>query len=180
VQWSDLLQALPELRGAPIRVRDRAQLRVHKGKLLWGCTERGIAVHAASFLREREIVLQSDLLCRPNLFWFILVHELFHFAWPKLGNQRRAEFSALIQREQAARAKGELGDSATLKKERLRQRDSRENSRAWRDYLCESFCDTAAWLYSGRRRGSAVTLAKRWRHRRAQWFKTAFETGCSS
>lgn len=179
LRWSDLLRGLPEVRGAPILIRDRAQLRVHRGKLVWGCTERGVAVHAASFLREREIVLQSELLRQPNLFRFILVHELFHFVWPKLGNPRRAAFSALIYRERAAGAQGELGDSASLKKERLRNIHCQENSRAWRDYVCESFCDTAAWLYAGHSRDPAFTLATCWRDRRARWFDTNLEAGCA-
>jgi hypothetical protein len=46
--------------------------------------------------------------------------------------------------------------------------------RAWRDYVCESFCDTAAWLYSGVRRHPEFTLAPRFRERRAAWFEAAF------
>jgi len=147
--------------------------------LLWGSAEQGIAVHAASFLREREIVLQTELLAEPDLFGFILVHELFHFVWRRLGNGRRAEFSTLIQQERVARARGELGDSSSLKKERLDESDCLRNSRAWRDYVCECFCDTAAWLYSGKRRDAACTLAQRWQNRRANWFRAAFEAGCA-
>ena len=45
----------------------------------------------------------------------------------------------------------------------------------WRDYLCESFCDTAAWIYSGVRRHPEYTLAARHRNRRAEWFRAAFQ-----
>ena len=145
---------------------------------MWGCSERGTAVHAACFVRERKIVLHTELLAQPNVFRFILVHELFHFVWARLGNRRRAEFSALLRREHAARAPGELGESSSLKKECLEESDCRSNSRAWRDYVCESFCDTAAWLYSGRRRYAASTLAKRWRDCRACWFGLVFDDGC--
>jgi hypothetical protein len=40
----------------------------------------------------------------------------------------------------------------------------------WREYCCESFCDTAAWLYSGVQVHSEFTLAGRYRHRRRVWF----------
>jgi hypothetical protein len=166
------------LSGGPICIRDRAQLTVHKGKLLWGCTERGVAVHAASFLRARQIILRTELLAEPHVFRFIFVHELFHFVWARLGNPLRAEFAALVRHEQTARTRGELGESSSLKKERLGSADCLANSRAWRDYVCESFCDTAAWLYSDMGRNAAGTLAKRWRDRRARWFRAAFEAGC--
>jgi hypothetical protein len=169
---------LPQLAGEPICVRDRAQLNVHRGKLLWGFPPQGIPVHAACFLPEREIVLQTELLERPHRFRFILIHELFHFAWRRLGNARRAEFSNILRAEQQAHARGELGDSSNLKKQRLEMRDWMSNSRAWRDYVCESFCDTAGWLFSGIKRDAAFTLAPRWRHRRARWFHDSFEAGC--
>lgn len=178
LRWSDLLGGLPQLTGRPICVRDRARLKAHRGKLLWGYPEHGIPVYAACFLPQRQIVLQTELLAQPPRFRLILVHELFHFVWTRLGNRRRAEFSGVLAREQRARARGELGESSNLKKERLETTDCLQNSRAWRDYVCESFCDTAAWLYSGTRRDAAFTLAPRWRDRRAQWFNAAFEAGC--
>jgi hypothetical protein len=178
LRWSDLFRSLPPLSGVPICIRDGAELRAHKGKLLWGCGERGVAVHAASFLRGREIVLRTELLRDQRVFRFILVHELFHFVWARLGTPRRAEFTALLRREQTARTRGELGESSSLKKERLSPADCLRNSRAWRDYVCESFCDTAAWLYSAIGGDAACTLAKRCRDQRARWFAAAFEGGC--
>jgi hypothetical protein len=47
----------------------------------------------------------------------------------------------------------------------------------WREYLCESFCDTAAWLYSGVRRHGEFTLRGRYRKRRAEWFHETFGNG---
>ena len=47
--------------------------------------------------------------------------------------------------------------------------------RPWREYLCESFCDTAAWLYGDVRKHEEFTLAARFRQRRAGWFKAAFD-----
>jgi hypothetical protein len=67
-----------------------------------------------------------------------------------------------------AHARGELGWSAEEIKNQIHgpTRDAR-----WRAYVCESFCDTAAFLYSGCKRHDEFTLAKKWRIRRAQWFR---------
>jgi len=151
---------------------------VHRGKLLWGDPARGVPVYAACFLPEREIVVQSELLRRPQRFRLILVHEIFHFAWRRLGNARRAEFSSILEAEQQGRARGELGESSHLKKARLERRDCDTKSRAWRDYACESFCDTAAWLFSGIKKDVEFTLGRGWRARRARWFEACFEVGC--
>jgi len=93
------------------------------------------------------------------------VHEIFHFVWVRLANATRASFAALLTEELRGRARGELGESAAVRKEL--DRDSR-------DYVCESFCDTAAWLYSSRGQSPKVTLAKRWRTRRRLWFEEVF------
>jgi hypothetical protein len=90
----------------------------------------------------------------------ITVHEIFHFAWARLGNSARRAWAALVEAEVAAHARGELGESSSLK-----------NSP---DYVCESFCDTAAWLYSGVRRSPHFTLVERWRSRRRAWFEHTF------
>lgn len=162
-----------------MRVRDSARLTAYRGKLLSGCGTRGTPVHAASFLREREIVLETPLLREPRRFQFILIHELFHFVWRRLGNPKRQEFAALLRSEQSLRARGALGESSACKRHRLTGGDFEGNSRAWRDYVCESFCDTAAWLYSGKPRGAAFTLSSRRRRKRADWFAGVFASGCS-
>jgi hypothetical protein len=97
----------------------------------------------------------------------IFVHELFHFVWVRLGNGRRTSYGRLLQGELAARARGELGWSA---QERKSAADGIENGRAWRAYVCESFCDTAAFLYAGCERHEEFTLRPRWSRRRALWF----------
>jgi hypothetical protein len=174
-----MLLALPELGGRPIRITDRPRMAAHRGKLLAGSSRRGTPVHAAAFLRRREIVLETGLLLRPRLLRLILVHEIFHFVWLRLGNQRRAEFSAILAAERRGNARGELGESARAKKESLARGDALRNSRAWRDYICESFCDTAAWLYSGVRQDRVVRLAKRWRDARERWFHGTLEARCN-
>ncbi len=108
----------------------------------------------------------------------ILLHEIFHFVWTRLDNAARDEFKALLKRESRSGARGELGESSAVKKACITQTDLAINSRLWRDYVCESFCDTAAWIYSGVGRDQAFTLANRWRERRKVWFCVTFARGC--
>jgi hypothetical protein len=136
-------------------------LKAHRGKLLSGCDQPGTPVHAASFIRRREIVLETQLLARPRQLKLILIHEIFHFVWPRLGNKGRAEFTALITAELAAGARGELGESAAAAK-----------THSLKHYVCESFCDTAAWLYSGVSNSPEFTLAARWQKKRRIWFQS--------
>jgi hypothetical protein len=77
------------------------------------------------------------------------------------------EYAALLRVELARGARGELGESASLKKSLLEKA-------LWRDYVCESFCDTAAWLYAGVKRHPQFTLARRWTERRRAWFELTF------
>ena len=89
---------------------------------------------------------------RPPELARILTHELFHFAWVRLSNQSRRSYEALVRNEWKRRTRGELGWSAESRKAALFQgsRIAARRGKYWREYLCESFCDTAAWLYSGR------------------------------
>jgi hypothetical protein len=169
---------LPELTGRPIHIRFESQLTAYKGKLLCEQPGRGTAVHAACFIRKREVVIDCELMRRPRMLRLIVIHELFHFVWTRLGNRGRTEFAQLLAGEYMYRARGELGDSAAVKKSSLEPRDCLTNSRRWRDYVCESFCDTAAWRYSGLKKKGASTLASRWRQRRELWFNSKF-AGCS-
>ncbi len=118
-------------------------------------------MHAASFIRRREIVLEAELLTKPTLEQ-ILVHEIFHFVWVRLSNATRAGFSALLAEELRGHARGEVGESAAVRK---------QVDRNSRDYVCESFCDTAAWLYGARSERRNATLAQRWQTRRRLWFE---------
>jgi hypothetical protein len=134
----------------------------------------GQEVHAATFIRQRRVVLDRALLATRAELGRILIHELFHFAWVRLSNAQRRGYAAAIEDELEARARGELGWSAEMRKRALQSRAGRE----WREYVCESFCDTAAWLYSGVTRHEEFTLAPRFRARRAAWFAMTF-TGCA-
>jgi hypothetical protein len=152
-----------------LRVSFRPGLRASRGKLA-PAGGPGVEVHAGSFLRKREIVLDAGLLASPRELARILIHELFHFVWLRLGNPGRRSYEALIAREIRERIPGELGWSAEWRKRRLTARDRSERTRRWREYVCESFCDTAGWLLGGGGRHEEFTLDRRCRTRRRRWF----------
>lgn len=150
----------PKLSGKALRVRIRRSLGPHL---------------AATFIRRRLILLDSEVLARRGEFERILVHELFHFVWVRLPNQIRWNWESLLAGEFAARAGGELGWSSERRKNKLCLADSKQRGTAWRLYACESFCDTAAWLFAGLRRHEEFTLAVRYRRARRNWFAKNIE-----
>ncbi len=135
-----------------------------------------------SFIPQRYVILNDSLLRRPGELGRILYHELCHFMWPRLGNRRRALFEAVLSGELRNGVRGELGNSAEVAKRWVRSGGGRRARRykaagasqtpaaarlvagrtnpahlnpGWRHYLCESFCDTGAWVMlqlAGRRR----------------------------
>jgi len=164
-QWArPALRRLPRLAGSPIRIHCHPGLRDRRG-----------AVHAGSFLRERRIAFD----CRRSEFSRIFVHEVFHFVWLRLGNSRRRSFEALLASEHASHAKGELGWSAEWRKCALRPFDLRRRTRRWREYCCESFCDSAAWIFSGCKDHAEFTLSARFRGGRRRWFAEMTPPGLS-
>ncbi|HEX4165038.1 MAG TPA: hypothetical protein VHZ55_06135 [Bryobacteraceae bacterium] len=168
---SELETRLPVLQGEAIRVDLKPQLTAYRGKLLSGRPGIGSAVHAATFIRSRRIVLEKELLASFDGFRSIIIHELFHFVWVRLGNPARQSFSRLLVEEWLARARGELGESAAVRKSILMRKPNRElGNRPWREYVCESFCDTAAWFYLPELTDPYRNLAIRWRERRKRWF----------
>jgi len=153
-------------------------LTVGSGKLYSG-RSCGQPVYAGSYIRKREIILDRELKTRPTELARILTHELFHFAWVRLGNRARRSYESLLRQELRNHARGELGWSAESRKSGFSHsthRLPRSKALSWREYVCESFCDTAAWLYSGVHRHSEFTLAARFRKARAHWF---YETFCN-
>ena len=169
---------LPKLAGFAIFVCDAARLTACRGKLFSGDPKRGSPVYAATFVRERKIVLDTDLLRRPRLLRLIFLHELFHFVWVRLGNRKRHEFAAMLRRELENCARGEMGESSGVQKERVLNQGSGCSSQVWRDYACEAFCDTAAWLFAGKPRLPVGALTRPWRERRERWLLAACEDGC--
>jgi hypothetical protein len=166
-----VLRRAPKLDGRPIRVRLAPDLRAHGGRLISGGS-RGTEVHAGSFLRQREIVLGSELPGLPAEFARIFLHEVFHFVWLRAGNRLRRSWETLLEGELRRHARGELGWSADGRKRQLRPGDRAARSRRWRDYVCESFCDSAAWLLAGARAHEEFTLARRFREGRRVWLQT--------
>ncbi len=150
---------LPPLAGQPIRLEICRTLADARGP-----------VHAGAFVRERRIAFDAALAADRREFARIFVHEIFHFVWLKLGNARRWSYEALLREEMLSGARGELGWSAEWRKRALPSGDPARRTRRWREYACESFCDTAAWIFSGVRSHAEYTLASRFRQRRRQWF----------
>ena len=125
-------------------------------------------MHAGSEIRKRLMVLDSDLLREPEELTRIFLHELHHFVWVRLGNPARRAYEEMAKTQFGAR--GELGWSAEMLKRNLTRADVDRRSRRWRDYVGESFCDTAAWYHMRKRRHDEWTLAASHRERRARWF----------
>jgi len=134
-----------------------------------GLRDRRGAVHAGAFLRGRRIAFDCSRAEFPRIF----IHELFHFVWLRLGNPARRCWEDLVKSEWLEGAAGELGWSAEWRKCALARRDIWMRTRRWREYCCESFCDTAAWLYSGIGRHPEFTLATPFRRRRRAWLAEA-------
>jgi hypothetical protein len=150
---------LPPIAGEAIRIERVRGLRDRRGP-----------VHAGSFLRERRIAFDCTAAELPRIF----IHELFHFVWLRAGNGVRRSFERMIEGEWKERARGELGWSAEWRKLALDDAAVRARTRRWREYCCESFCDTAAWLYGGGQHPE-FTLGLRCRKRRARWFRGVLE-----
>jgi len=157
-----VLRRLPPISGAPVRIQSAHALGGRRG-----------AVHAGTFVRERRMAFDCSRAEFPRIF----VHEMFHFIWARLGNPARLSYERLVKSELRAGARGELGWSAEWRKRALAAGDVQRRGRRWREYCCESFCDTAAWLYSGVRRHHEFTLRDTCRARRRAWFAQRIESG---
>ncbi len=158
-------------RGPPIPIEFQPVLRAHRGKLLCG-EAAGTAVLAASFLHQRRIVLDRALLRNPRERDRILAHEIFHFVWWKLAPSTRSQYEAIIQTELAAALPGEMGWSAQWRKEALPPANRARRTPRWREYLCESFCDTAAAHLLSLRAHDEITLPAAARRLRARWMRS--------
>lgn len=160
------LRGVPKFRGLPIAVEFACGLAVSGGKLV---SSGGVAVHAATFLNERRVIVDRELEHNPRELRRILLHEIFHFVWRRLGNGKRAEWNELISQEFQAGARGEMGWSAEWRKDALKACGAATRIRKWREYVCESFCDSAASLFV--RTHGEITLKPRFRLRRERWLE---------
>ena len=152
---------IPRVTGQPVEIEFRTSIPDGSGG----------EAHAATDLRKRRMAIEEALMASPEEFARIFVHELFHFAWLRLGNARRRSFEELVGSELRRQMRGELGWSAEWRKSELTARDRRERTRKWREYCCESFCDTGAWLYAGVSKHAEFTLAAEGRAGRREWFR---------
>ena len=154
------------LEGDPIQLRFLPRLTASRGKLLSGAGF-GKAVHAASYLRTRQMTLESELLENDAELTRILLHELFHFIWLRLGNEKRKSYQELLLAEWRRHARGEAGWSAEHVKARIKKPG---RSRLWRLYVCESFCDSGATYADRLTAHPEFTLAKSFWAKRSEWF----------
>ncbi len=128
---------------------------------------------AVSYINTRLVVLRRRLFRQHRLGQRLFYHELCHFLWPRLGTPRRRAFDRVLRRELRAGVRGELGYTAALCKQALGRRRS---GAPWREYVCESFCDTGAYALlratgvASRARSVEFTLGRRQRAARLwQW-----------
>ena len=149
----------PEFAGRAIRVEIRRSLGSHL---------------ASTNIRRRVILLDAQVLRRRGDFERILFHEIFHFAWTRCSNAARLDWESTLERELRSGARGELGWSSEWRKAKLTRADRQRRSPRWRRYVCESFCDTAAWIFAGLRRHEEFTLPMVWRRRRKAYFLRMF------
>ena len=159
-------------------MRFRPALVAYRGKL-YSRKAAGEPIHAGTHIPKRIVILDSDLTTEPPELARILIHEVFHFAWVRLGNARRASYAELLGEEFRRGARGELGWSAEYRKLDLARECGRDGGVAghpkWREYVCESFCDTAAWRYSKIVEHDEFTLRPRYRKTREKWFVELFD-----
>ena len=153
---------LPRLVGDPIRVEIRRSLGSHL---------------AGASIPRRLILLDAAVLARRGEFERILIHELFHFAWVRLSNRKRLAWEQVLAGELRKSVKGELGWSSEWRKAVLTRADARLRTPKWRRYACESFCDSAAWIFAGLRAHDEFTLAAASRRLRRRWFAEQFSDG---
>ncbi len=159
------MMAHATLTGPAIRISAKHDLRASRGKIT---DKRGTPVNAATFIRKRRIVLDAHLLRSDVELRRILIHELFHFVWVRLSNEKRRSFEKLLRKQ--FKSRGELGWSAEYRKRDLKSRDVRQRTLKWREYCCEAFCDTAAYRYSRARRHDEFTLPVSRCRERILWF----------
>ncbi len=160
----------------------------HRGTLPPQLRNGDRSTQAVSYVRERVIVLRQRLFRQRWLGQRLFYHELCHFLWPRLGVRARQRFVRHLARERARGRRGELGYSAQYRKARLLGKTGAGAKHlfrtvfqgpAWREYACESFCDTGAYALAqaaGSRqalRSVEFTLAARHRPARlAAWWRT--------
>lgn len=113
------------------------------------------------------MVLDSALAASERELARIAAHELFHFVWLKMNNRQRRDWAHLLAAETT---RGELGWSSESRRRALADGDALLNTRRWREYVSESFCDTGAWIATGLPGDQDITPGARWLRRRERFF----------
>jgi hypothetical protein len=149
--------------GKPVGIQYSAGLRDTAGN----------PAHAATSIPARLIILDAELKKKPRGHNRILLHECFHFVWVRLGNPVRWSWEKHLVEEKETGARGEAGWSAEWRKKNLSASDVRGRTIAWREYCCESFCDTAAWIVGGMVAENTLGVARR--RSRIAWFEVHFK-----
>lgn len=157
------VKPLPELDGRAIEVRYEEGL----------VDSAGHRAHASTSIRGRVIVLDKELKAAGPEKARVMVHELFHFVWVRLGNPRRKAWEELLRTEWNAKAKGETGWSSEWRKRELKPEDLENRSPYWREYCCEAFCDTASLIFGGP--DDENNLGLKWQRGRRKWFEGNIE-----
>lgn len=158
------------MEGAPLWLEWRGRMRAYRGRIEIQAG-RGEEVHAASFIRERRLAFDRALTKNQPELERIGLHEIFHFVWARLGNPWRRKWELLLRGELNRGARGELGWSSEWRKRKLAAADVTGRTRRWREYVCESFCDSAAWMYGRLAEHEEFTLARRFLPSRRTWFR---------
>lgn len=146
-----------------MRISFRPSLRVSQGKLV---PRGGVEIHAAAFLKHRELIMDAALLDNAPELIRIFIHEVFHFVWRRLDNKTRKSWEIHLLGERQRRVRGELGWSSELQKSKLKA----NTGPRWKYYVCESFCDTAAWFFLESYHHDEITLGRTARMARHRWF----------
>ena len=136
------------LTGRPIEIRYQANL----------LDTAGNAAHAATFIRDRLIVLDEDLQkdSRGARCAFCSMNCCTSSGCGReTGAASHGKTSCAKNGKRAFAANADGRPSGA--RMQLRAVDVRVRTRAWREYCCESFCDTGAWFCGGGEK--EVTLA---------------------
>lgn len=113
-------------------------------------------------------MLDSVLAASESELTRIAAHELFHFVWLRMNNAQRRVWGELLAAEET---RGELGWSSEWRRRALDVEDAGLDTRRWREYVSESFCDTGAWIATGLPGDQDVTPGARWLRRRERFFR---------
>ena len=158
-------------RGLPVRCRRCAGSRF-VSSTSGICATVTARFTPASFLRERR----SPSIARPGSFPASSCTNCSISSGSGRAIRAGGRTSDLLDEEFRRGARGELGWSAEWRKLELDAgRHLRPRTRRWREYCCESFCDTAAWLYSGIGRAIRSLRLRRLPQRRRAWFANELE-----